>query len=75
MKAYQYKIQITENDSIQEIRNMIDLVNYINEYYKIPIVSKDSINNFFLKRTKRVKPFFDKIFLITRERVDTFKNK
>ena len=75
MKAYQYKIQITENDSIQEIRNMIDLVNYINEYYKIPIVSKDSINNFFLKRTKRVKPFFDKKFLITRERVDTFKNK
>lgn len=75
MKAYIYYIQITENDELQEIRNIIDLCNYINQYYKIDVITKDSINNYFLKRNKKVKKFFDKLYLINRERVDTLKNK
>ena len=75
MKAYIYYIQITENDELQEIRNKIDLCNYINQYYKIDVITKDSINNYFLKRNKKVKKFFDKLYLINRERVDTLKNK
>ena len=65
-KSYLYQIQVNNESEIMYFNNLSGIVEYINEVYKMPIVSFDKVENYFQSRTKKKNVILANLKLIER---------
>ena len=65
-KNYIYQIQINDDSEIKNFTKIMDIVNYLNEVYKMPIFSRDILHGWFRDLHKRKNIMLENMKLVER---------